>query len=84
MSLQNVAEEMKWSRKEMSQELDTLKRQLKELLDQGMGEARRTAVLLRNTERRVEDRFAQLDSFQTEREKAAVRFRKGSNGAPQV
>lgn len=68
----------------MSQELDTLRRPLKELLDEGMGEARRTAVLLRNTERRVEDRFAQLDSFQTEREKAAVRFRKGPNGSSQA
>lgn len=75
---------MKWTRKYMSQELDTLRRQLKELLDEGMGEARRTTVLLRNTERRVEDRFAQLDSFQTEREKAAVRFRKGSNGSSQA
>lgn len=71
---------MKWTRKYMSQELDTLRRPLKELL----GEARRTAVLLRNTERRVEDRFAQLDSFQTEREKAAVRFRKGPNGSSQA
>jgi hypothetical protein len=72
---------MKPARKDMSQELHSLKRQLKTLLDQGMGQARRTAILLRNAERRVEDHFAQLDSFQTEREKAAIQFRKTANQA---
>ena len=67
---------MKGIRKDMLQELDSLKGRLKELLHENTDEFSRTRELLRVNERRIEDRVAQLDSFQTRREKLCRRFRK--------
>lgn len=70
---------MKYARKHMSKELDTLKRDLKALLDKSMDTAERTRALLRVAERKIEDNFALLESFQTTSELAAKKFRKQPN-----
>ena len=67
---------MKWIRKDLSEEMHALRRQLKALLDERMGEKRRSRILLRDTERKVEDLFATMDSIQSPREEAARKFRK--------
>src|SRR4051812_31357167 len=67
---------MNKARKEMPQELKTLKKRMKALLRANMGEVRRTMELLRDTERKVEDRFALIDSLETAWEKAGRKFRK--------
>lgn len=67
---------MKGVRKDMVQELVLLKGRLRELLYDGTDELSRTRELLRINERRMEDHFAQLDSFQTMREELSRKFRK--------
>jgi hypothetical protein len=67
---------MKGVRKDMLRELDSLKGLLKELLHENNDERSRSGELLRINERRIEDRVAHLDSFQTRREKLGRKFRK--------
>ena len=67
---------MKKTRKNLPQELEILQNRLKELLHANMGEVCRTAELLRDAERLVEDRFGHLDSLETTWEIAARKFRK--------
>jgi hypothetical protein len=64
----------------MSGELETLRGRLRALLQENMVERRRTMALLRDSERKVADQFGQIGSFQSAREEAAKRFRKGTNG----
>jgi HSP90 family molecular chaperone len=67
-------------RKDMSQELKALQKRVRALLHANMGEVRRTAELLRDTERMVEDQFGHLDTLETEWERAGKKFRKQPNG----
>lgn len=71
---------MKGVRKDMFQELDLLRDRLKDLLHENTDELSRSQELLRINERRLEERFAKLDSFQTMREQLGRKFRK-TNGA---
>src|SRR5205085_11506658 len=75
-TLRDKTEAMKKCRKDMPQELKTLKKRMKALLRANMGEMRRTMELLRDTERKVEDRFGLLDSLETVWETAGRKFRK--------
>jgi hypothetical protein len=70
---------MKKTRKNPPQELEALQNRLRILLHANMAEMRRTAQLLRDAERIVEDRFGQLDSLETTWEIAARKFRKKPN-----
>ena len=71
---------MKKTRKNLSKELETLQNRLKALLYANMGEIRRTQQLLRDAERKVEDRFGHLNSLQTTWEIAGMKFRKKQVG----
>lgn len=67
---------MRGVHKHMLEELELLKTQLKELLYENASELRRTRALLLDNERKVEDRFAKLHSFQTMREEIGKKLRK--------
>lgn len=68
--------DMKGVRKDMFEELEQLRTQLRKLLCEDAGERRRTRELLLDSERKIEDRFAKLASFQTKREEMGKKFRK--------
>jgi hypothetical protein len=70
---------MKRTRKDLFRELADLREQVKAVLRRSIDETRRTDAALRDSERKIEDRFAQLGSFDSEREQAARRFRKMVN-----
>ena len=72
---------MKGVRKDMLEELVALRGRLKDLLQENTDELSRTRELLRINEQKIEDRFAQLDSFQSVREKLGRKFRK-TNSSP--
>ena len=67
---------MKRTRKNLTHELAALQDRLRALLYANMEEARRTAELLRDAERKVEDHFGHIDSLETTWEIAARKFRK--------
>jgi len=67
---------MRGVHKDMLQELESLKARLKELLNENLDELHRTEELLLDNERKLEDRVAKLNSFQTMREEIGKKFRK--------
>lgn len=67
---------MRGVHKDMLQELETLKSRLKQLLYEGASERGRTRALLREKERKIEDRLAMLDSMETTWEEIGKKFRK--------
>jgi hypothetical protein len=70
---------MSRNRKNLPQELKSLQNRLRELLRASMDESLRTAELLRETERKIEDRFGHISSLETTWEIAARKFRKRPN-----
>jgi hypothetical protein len=70
---------MKRARKDLGQEIRALKERLRTLVHSNMSEMRRTSALLQETERKIEDRFALLDSLETAWERAGRKFRKTAN-----
>jgi hypothetical protein len=67
---------MKKTRKNLPHELETLQNRLRELLRASMDERLRTARLLCEAERKIEDQFGQLDSLETVWEISAKKHRK--------
>lgn len=57
-------------------ELRELRHQLKMLLREYAQEMHRSKVLLLNSERKLEDQFAKLDSFRSANEHAAIKLRR--------
>src|SRR4051812_25160128 len=67
---------MKKTRKNLPEELEALQSRLRELLRASMDERLRTAKLLCEAEKKIEDQFGQLDSLETIWEMSARKFRR--------